>query len=1213
MSMATRRGGLGTSRGGLCLGGPGGRRGLAGVAALAGLSSLLTACTLDFDKFKASSVQADLSFIDAAGPTGGTQPPDGLVPTDASRDASVVDGGPGVDSDGDGVPDEGDNCPMAPNPDQADGDMDGQGDACDGDTDGDGVPPESDNCPDVANADQFDADRDGQGDACDDDPDGDGVDDATEAMRGTNPRLADTDGDGHADGMDTCPTVADRIAQDKDGDGAGDACDPDDDGDNIPDWRDNCPGTANPDQADANADGTGDACADDFDGDGVANGSDSCPLVANPQQGPCGHQFQSLTYGRDVRGLASAGDAVVAGTAGGLIEVRPDVVVARTSADGLAENALHGVFVDSHGRRWGVSDGAVSVARADGFVFSLGARDQGGGPQGALRGVAVDANDVVYVASDAGVNVLSGGTWSLVTAPQIPANDVRSVWLSPTNEVWAATAGGAARLVNGAVNRTVSGVAGVGDALNAVAGEADGTLWLLGEGGAAQLPADGSNVPLHTYTGFSATSFTVGSHGDRYLGTAEGVRRVDVDGRLFPAGDALLPSADVRALAGAADQPRWVGTGEGLVQLDGYFARFTPAPDNFVRPCVTTSTRVGNLLWIGTDQGLYVSGADGAYRKIEGALPGNLVKVIRPIGGSVWVGTDVGIGILGTDATPQSQLRADAGIPAAPISDIVAGVNDEIWIASDGNGIVRRGADGMFTPFTRETAGNNFVSNQVKALAHDGGTLFVGTDGGVAVFSESAQAFQAPITNQGGLLPDIRVQDVVVGGGLVYVATPQGVAVRRADNSWTTLRRATNGWPNSTGQDFARAVAWDGEGLWILLADSQRQPSGVLLRRVGLDPLPENSEGGDIVKVYSAENAGLVASKGRTSVSLEFTGAELFASWCGADDDVGGFAVLDGRGAVVRDASPALGLPGGHGAAALTIGPDGQPLFSAAREAGAPVALTLGAGATAADPLTQAPFYVPPSVTGILRKCGKAPVSEELWCAIAGVGVGRRLDEQMWVVLDETRIRDLAGGDVRDIAVDGAQSIWIATGKGVIRLNQGNPRLYNAAATANGLPSDDVRAIALGIPPANLVYAATSAGVGIFDPGTMNFTALGRGPGALGNADVRAVVAAADGSVWFGTADGLFRQNADSTFTDFHAGRGLPSNDIRAVTLHPDGRVLVGTSAGLAIGTPAGADVTFTVVGFADGLPGRAVHDIAVGADGRIWVRSDDGVALLSH
>jgi ligand-binding sensor domain-containing protein len=1188
------------------------RRALHTVLHLAGLSGAVSGCSLDFDQFKEATQEPDVRLIDVGGPTGGAMATDGPNFQDAAVDLGTTDQGVTTDTDGDGVTDDQDNCPMAPNPGQEDGDGDGDGDACDGDTDGDGVPPDQDNCPDAPNPDQLDFDRDGQGDACDADPDGDGLDEATEAMRGTSPRAADTDGDGLADGADTCPTVADRAGLDKNGDGVGDACDPDDDGDGVPDWRDTCAQTPNPDQADSDADGTGDACAADIDGDGVANETDNCPAQANPAQGAadCRGRFQRLTYGRDVRAVRGTASGAVAATAGGIGLVDDAQAVIRSTADGLADNPQHAIAQDAQGNLWVVADGSVSVYKRNGTAVRLGPRDEGGGPQGRLRAVAVDPNGVAYVGGDAGLNVYANGTWSLLTAPQLPSADVRGLWLSPGGQVWAATAAGAVRLVNGAVERTVTGLAGVGDVLNAVSGEADGSVWLLGENGAVHLPSDGGNVPLATYTGFSARDLTVGPNGNRYLATGEGLRRIDADGRLFPPGAALLPSGDVRSVGAHEAATPWIGTSEGLVRLDGYFASVTAEAGNFVSPCVNATARIGSLLWIGTNDGLYVMNPDGTYRKLEGALPLPLVRVIRQVGQTVWVGTDGGVGLFGLDATPQGQLTPADGLPVAPISDIVAGVDEQVWIASAGNGIVRRNADNTFTAFTRESAGNNFLSNQVKALAHDGGMLWVGTDAGVSVWSEAAGAFQFPVTNQGGQLPDVRVQDLAVGGGLVYVATPQGVAVRRADNTWTTLRRATGGWPNSTGSDFAWSVAHDGEGLWVMLDDSQRQPTGVLLRRIGLDPLPENSEGGETVKMYTAANAGLVAAKG-SAVKVEWSGQELFTSWCGAADDVGGFSVLDGRGAVVRDVSAGLGLPKGAGASALTIGPDGQPLYSAARTEATPFALSLTTPADATSPPGQVPFVLPPSVTGVLRKCAQAPGSGELWCALSGVGVGRRLDAQMWVVLDETRIRDLAGGDVRDIAVDGPQSIWIATGTGVIRLNQGNPRLYNTAGTAGGLPSDDVRAVALGA--GGTLLAATAAGIGVFDPGTMTWTAIGRTPGGLGNGDVRAVAVAADGTAYFGTADGLFRRGVDGTFTDFHAARGLPSNDVRSVAVHPDGRVLVGTAGGLAIGTPAGADLTFTVAGFADGLPGRAVLDITTAADGRIWVRSDDGVALLAN
>lgn len=170
-----------------------------------------------------------------------------------------------VDTDGDGIPDDQDNCPEVPNPLQIDSVGDGVGDACrpasGDDSDGDGVPDDEDNCPDVSNPSQMDTDGDGVGDACDPDIDGDGVDNDD----------------------DNCPMIPNPDQADRDDDGVGDVCD-DKDGDGIPDSDDNCPDVSNPTQTDSDSDGVGDACDPDRDGDGVDNDDDNCPDTHNPDQ-----------------------------------------------------------------------------------------------------------------------------------------------------------------------------------------------------------------------------------------------------------------------------------------------------------------------------------------------------------------------------------------------------------------------------------------------------------------------------------------------------------------------------------------------------------------------------------------------------------------------------------------------------------------------------------------------------------------------------------------------------------------------------------------------------------------------------------------------------------------------------------------------------------------------------------------------------------------
>ncbi|MCP3979620.1 MAG: hypothetical protein GY716_09860 [bacterium] len=194
---------------------------------------------------------------------------------------------PCPDVDGDGACETVDNCPGA-NPDQADADEDGLGDACDPcfgasdvDGDGDGRCNETDNCPAVSNPAQEDDDADAVGNACD-------------PCFGT-PDI-DADGDSLCDAFDNCPDVVNLDQGDGDADGVGDLCDPcagdtnvDTDHDGLCNGLDNCH-LPNPGQEDADADGVGDPCDPctgsvniDTDGDGLCNGLDNC-FLPNPRQ-----------------------------------------------------------------------------------------------------------------------------------------------------------------------------------------------------------------------------------------------------------------------------------------------------------------------------------------------------------------------------------------------------------------------------------------------------------------------------------------------------------------------------------------------------------------------------------------------------------------------------------------------------------------------------------------------------------------------------------------------------------------------------------------------------------------------------------------------------------------------------------------------------------------------------------------------------------------
>jgi hypothetical protein len=161
-----------------------------------------------------------------------------------------------IDSDGDGISNDNDNCPMTVNPGQEDFDGDSFGDVCDDDIDGDGISNDNDNCIMTVNPGQEDFDGDGLGDVCDDDFDGDGI----------------------SNDNDNCIMTVNPGQEDFDGDGLGDVCDVDIDGDGISNDNDNCPLTVNPKQENYDGDLNGDVCDLDDDNDGCLDVVDPIPF-----------------------------------------------------------------------------------------------------------------------------------------------------------------------------------------------------------------------------------------------------------------------------------------------------------------------------------------------------------------------------------------------------------------------------------------------------------------------------------------------------------------------------------------------------------------------------------------------------------------------------------------------------------------------------------------------------------------------------------------------------------------------------------------------------------------------------------------------------------------------------------------------------------------------------------------------------------------------
>ncbi|MBU1900170.1 hypothetical protein KKB55_20705, partial [Myxococcota bacterium] len=708
-------------------------------------------------------------------------------------------------------------------------------------------------------------------------------------------------------------------------------------------------------------------------------------------------------------------------------------------------------------------------------------------------------------------------------------------------------------------------------------------LWVFGEGGLTRLNGVGAEIPGAAITGMSVLG--IATRGEvHYLITDEGVRRLDAAGRLYPTSAALLNGA-ARAIVGPTDEadPFWLATAGGAVALDGYFASF-PAAD-LPQGCVRDSARFNGALWLATSAGLFRGVGDAFEATPPADLPSPDARVIRQVGEEIWVGTNAGVARFDVTGLALGQITAADGIPNMPVSDALR-TTRYTWLSTLGGGLARQPLDPPDAPweiFNSASGLPNYTSDQIRALAFDGQRLWAGTLAGLMIFDEETDSFLFPISEVGARLPNNSVNDVLIFDGQVFAATDGGVALQTPEWAWTAIQRVSQDVPNiplEAGTDFARALSEDGEYVWILLNPGRGQDFGGLVRWSPSAP----------ATLFTAADAGLLETQALDGAALRSLDGELFISYCGVD---GGLTLLDGAGVVAARVKE--GLPGDGAYAAMTESAGGGLLFASEIEDQRWV-FELRDGALS-------PLSLPASITALPVDCAMPLEGAQLWCILDGYGVARYIPNPDPQRPGTWSPFELSGTTPTCVAAQSPTVAWVGTTTGITLIDGPQINRINSAMTGGGLPGDEIRQLKLS--PQRRLYAATQAGVGIYDLDANSWTALTEGI----DLDVYAVAPSpTDPSFWVGTARGLFHVVAGQPPRPLTEAQGAPTVAVYDLEIDAAGQVFAATELGLLRGSPDGA---FELLGFNDGLPGRRALELVLTADGDVWVRSDDGLARL--
>jgi len=149
-------------------------------------------------------------------------------------------------------------------------------------------------------------------------------------------------------------------------------------------------------------------------------------------------------------------------------------------------------------------------------------------------------------------------------------------------------------------------------------------------------------------------------------------------------------------------------------------------------------------------------------------------------------------------------------------------------------------------------------------------------------------------------------------------------------------------------------------------------------------------------------------------------------------------------------------------------------------------------------------------------------------------------------------------GQVKDLAVDDNGNLWVASDNGLFHYESGAWTRLAFGGRGSLLLSNDVRSLARD--GADNLWLATSLGANCFDRSEQWLTFAGKQ--GLPVLDLRCVEVAPNGDVWFGTANGAARLSAGK-WDYFHSRRWLPGDEVRAVAFQGDEVVWLATSGGV--------------------------------------------------
>jgi len=579
-------------------------------------------------------------------------------------------------------------------------------------------------------------------------------------------------------------------------------------------------------------------------------------------------------------------------------------------------------------------------------------------------------------------------------------------------------------------------------------------------------PADPGSI-----SGNNVTALLIDREGRVWCGgEGSGLNRLEPDGVHFRhwrhvANDLkTLGDDDIWALAEDAGGAIWVGTylgGLNRLLADGSFAHVDHDAED---PASLRSSTVVSLhadksgrLWVGTDVGLDVREADGRIVHVDlppmeqRKGPSHVWAFVPEPDGSMLVGTRKGLFRVSANLRYLGEVAETT--PALTIVSMARGAPDELWIGTLG-GLVQFDGQRAHRYAGEESVSGLLPEIRINDVMRDaeGGQWFALVGTGVARLPPHWRDFASfrHVPGDAASLSYPRVRAIALDdGNAAWVATGNG-ALDRIDPATGAIERRLRGMPGSTG--YLTAVLPEGrEHIWL------GDRNGLALHSL--------SGGAPVDMPVELTRADALPPPGYVTKLARAADGNVWAVALG-----GGVALIAPTPPhVLRRFTPGEKTLGDADISALVLDPAGQPW----------VATASGVERLDAD---EGHFV---SIAGIpherIHALGFA-ADGTLWLHRLGMLESYRVDG---VTALRAQRFDAADGwpamtaSALMVADDGC--VWLTSSRGLWRIDPGT-RAIRRFDASDGLPSSEFRIGALARSNDGALYGGTEAGVVAFDP-----------------------------------------------------------------------------------------------------------------------------------